>query len=498
MEMKKTYRISAMLVAIVFYATAVAGQPFSGEKSSWHGFDRYDFTIDMKTLAITPISKSDAEGTGVAEPAPGTKRGIVVVPKKAAAGSPWTWRGCYWDHEPQTEIELLQRGFHVVFITTDPDATWDAWYEFVVEEYGLSSKTAFIGMSRGGSNAYTWGGANPDKVFAIYADNPAIPAASLNKLHLLAEQDVPLLNICGSTDPILQNTRNIESVYHAAGGRISVLLKDGPAHHPHSMRSPEIAADFIERSFAELSAQAMPPSWLPERYTRGWFSGTIPVYGYIESEKVWASTWGPEFGGAYRNYNVNTPELGRVSIYTPKSPAVGVPWVWRANFPKRISSVDLALLADGFHIVVGPVPTNQDGPSMEQWDKCYEWFTERGFSEKPVMSGDGAATGEVYVWAERNPDCISGIYGENPIMRASIAPVQPMDNLAPLAKSSVPILHVCGGLDPNLESQTRETERRYRALGGELTVIVDEGKGHYPLSPMAPAPVVDMISGWVR
>ncbi len=494
--MKKIFP-AALVAALFLGITSVFAQPVKGPKSLWHGFDRYDYVIDERTLAITPVTKSEAEGMGVDAPAPGTRRCIVVVPREAAPGNPWTWRGCYWDHEPQAELELLRRGFHVAFIHTDPDRTWDAWYEFLTGEWGLSSKAAFIGMSRGGSNAYTWGGNNPDRVFAICADNPAITTRALWNLHLLAERDVPLLNICGSTDPILQYTRDIESIYHAAGGRMSVVLKDGPAHHPHSLRDPAPIADFIEGSFAELSAETERPSWLPERHESSWFYSAAPSYDYLASEEVWASTWGPEFGGAYRKYSFNLDGLRWLAVYAPARPAPGMPWVWRADIPERDSAIDLGLLAAGYHVVVGPVPTSR-GPVMEQWDRYYEYLTGHGFSRRPVMAGSGAATGEVYVWAERNPDKVACIYGENPILRASIAPVQPMDDLAPLAGAGVPIIHVCGGLDPNLESQTREVERRYKALGGEMTVIVDEGRGHLPLSPDAPTPVVELILNTTR
>ena len=39
---------------------------------------------------------------------------------------------------------------------------------------------------------------------------------------------------------------------------------------------------------------------------------------------------------------------------------------------------------------------------------------------------------------------------------------QPLDNLAVLARAGVPVLHVCGSLDPLLASQTRVAEQRYK------------------------------------
>jgi hypothetical protein len=71
---------------------------------------------------------------------------------------------------------------------------------------------------------------------------------------------------------------------------------------------------------------------------------------------------------------------------------------------------------------------------------------------------------------------------------------QPLDNLAPLAKAGVPILHVCGELDPWLDRQTRVAEKRYKELGGKITVIVREGEGHFLLSPKDSKSVVDFIT----
>src|SRR5208283_266716 len=136
---------------------------------------------------------------GNRDDANGQRRCIVVAPKTPAAGTPWSWRGCYWDHQPQTEIELLRRGFHVAYITAGanlgPDKKWDAWYAYLTEKHGLSKRPAFIGMSRGGEYAYTWATTHPDCVSCIYADNPGGNREALSKLDELARHDVPLLHV---------------------------------------------------------------------------------------------------------------------------------------------------------------------------------------------------------------------------------------------------------------------------------------------------------------
>jgi hypothetical protein len=74
----------------------------------------------------------------------------------------------------------------------------------------------------------------------------------------------------------------------------------------------------------------------------------------------------------------------------------------------------------------------------------------------------------------------------------------PLDHLAPLAGAGVPILHVCGRLDPFLDGQTKEVEKRYRDLNGKFTLIVQDDVGHYPLSPADPTPAVEWIAANVR
>jgi pimeloyl-ACP methyl ester carboxylesterase len=160
--------------------------------------------------------------------------------------------------------------------------------------------------------------------------------------------------------------------------------------------------------------------------------------------------------------------------------------------------VDLALLDKGFHIVTGPVPFNDDGPRRAHWDAVYTHLTDHGFSRKPVMEGAGEAAGEAYAWAIENPDKVSCIYGENPVLRSNLSKTPPLDNLATLAKAGVPILHVCGSLDPWLNNQTRIAEKRYTELGGQFVVIVKEGEGHYPLAPKEPQQVVDFITSSLK
>src|SRR6185436_12869738 len=93
---------------------------FAGEKSSWHeGFERHDFIMDEATLAIKPFKAPGGEKLGIGDPPKGKRRCVVIVPKKAAPGYPWSWQACYWNHQPQAEVELLRRGFHIAYISAN-------------------------------------------------------------------------------------------------------------------------------------------------------------------------------------------------------------------------------------------------------------------------------------------------------------------------------------------------------------------------------------------
>ncbi len=491
---------AAYVVSVPRAAANDAYQPFEGAKTSWHdGFERYDYLIDEATLEIQPFARPGDERFGIKDPPPGKRRCVVVVPRQRASGNPWSWRGCYWDHQPQTEVELLKRGFHVAYIsanaTLKPGKTWDAWYAFLTEKHGLSARPAFVGMSRGGEYAYTWATTNPSKVSCIYADNPGTNPDVLRKLGDLAAADVPILHVCGSIDPLLGRVSStIETIYQRFGGRISVMIKDGAGHHPHSLRDAGPIADFIA---AQIQVAATgPPPYASGRISRSSIYSVEKIYRYFASEKTYVTCRGPWFRPCFDRYMFNLSGVeGSVTVIVPKTIAAGKPWVFRADHVDAEATVDLALLERGFHIVTGPVPYNADGPSLQSWNAVYEMLTKHGFSKKPVLAGAGGAAGEAYAWASANPDKVSCIYAENPVLRCTMVKTQPLDGLVTLARTRIPVLHVCGSLDPVLASQTREAEKRYKEPGGSMTVVVQEGLAHYPTAPRDVKPVIDFILG---
>ena len=230
-------------------------------------------------------------------------------------------------------------------------------------------------------------------------------------------------------------------------------------------------------------------------YTKRYYYSLEPSYIFLKEEATYATARGPGFTECYDRYDANNPGTFRsdgISIIVPKTVAQGKPWMFTGDLIERDSTVEQALLAKGYHIVIARLGGR--GAEQKRWDDTYKLLVDNGFSSKPVMKGTGPKAGEAYAWAIANPGKVSCIYARNPYMHSLMAGnAQPMDNLAALAKASVPLLHDCGASDPWLESQTRVVEKRYKELGGKITVIVREGEGHFPLSPKDPKSVVDFI-----
>ena len=89
--------LAAILVAAAILTpkpakAAESYRPFTGEKTTWHnGFDRYDFSMDDSTGAITPMTAPASEVKGYSIDTAlrnGKRRCVVVVPKEPAPGCP--------------------------------------------------------------------------------------------------------------------------------------------------------------------------------------------------------------------------------------------------------------------------------------------------------------------------------------------------------------------------------------------------------------------------
>lgn len=244
------------------------------ELSSFHGYPLYEFKHKGRACKI-------------------------VAPRKAAEGRPWIWRARFFGHQPQTDLALLERGFHVtytdvanLFGARQAVMIWDEFYSFLHKEMNLHATPVLEGMSRGGLIVYNWAARNPDKVAGIYADAPVCDIRSwpggkgngkgsaktwircmevyeldeenaktfkknpIDNLKPLAKAKIPLLSVVGQADtvvPVAENTDIVESRYKALGGEIEVIRKPGVDHHPHSLVNPRRIVDFALKSLHKES-----------------------------------------------------------------------------------------------------------------------------------------------------------------------------------------------------------------------------------------------------
>lgn len=132
---------------------------------------------------------------------------------------------------------------------------------------------------------------------------------------------------------------------------------------------------------------------------------------------------------------------------------------------------------------------------LKEWNNTYQLMTDYGLSQNPVMEGSGAAAGEAYAWAAENPQKVACIVGRNPALRCLMSKTSPLENLGTLAKAGVPLLHVCDKTDPWLNEQTKMVEQRYKGLGGEITVLVNDNDARSPLPAGTLTRATDFIVG---
>ena len=218
----------------------------------------------------------------------------VVKPKKTAVNRPWLWQARFFGHEPQTAVALLERGYHFVYndqaerMGSDQNIKeWNSFYQ-LLNNGGLNKKVVLEGMSRGGVYVFNWAAANPDKVAAVYVDNPLLDMKAMfwgpngeekpqneistgieenykisrsqmkdfknspiDKIDDIIKGKYPIFILCAELDKAAVNSQNtfpFEKKIREKGGEITVIVKKGFEHHPHSFPNPTPIVDFIEKA----------------------------------------------------------------------------------------------------------------------------------------------------------------------------------------------------------------------------------------------------------
>ena len=192
-------------------------------------------------MAIKPITVATDDKAA----SDGPVRCILVVPKRATAGNPWSWRDLHRNHQPPAETELLARGFHLAYITPGPLRQRDAWYAFLTEKHRLSRKPVVVGMSTAGELR-----AGTAKV-SITPDDAKKPVHDkVYARSLVLDVDGERLAIV-SVDLGIYTSENLVAVCKEKFGISHLLLSSS---HTHSDPGRSYAAFFEERLIQVVEA----------------------------------------------------------------------------------------------------------------------------------------------------------------------------------------------------------------------------------------------------
>jgi pimeloyl-ACP methyl ester carboxylesterase len=260
------FRCLTLLLALLGFARAAEVTPAVGpngeKRSDWHGYPRFDFVVAERAC-------------------------LVVAPKTPAPGHPWIWRTEFFGHEPQVDLALLERGWHVAYMDakdmyggSKAMALFGQFYARLVGAYDLSPRVVLEGFSRGALYAFNFAAIHPNRVAALYLDAPVLDLRSwpgrnrqskewpealaaygvteatlaslkgnpIDRIPLVAGGRIPIVVVVGEADtvvPVAENTAILEKRYRELGGTISVIRKPGVDHHPHSLTDPAPIVNFL-------------------------------------------------------------------------------------------------------------------------------------------------------------------------------------------------------------------------------------------------------------
>lgn len=214
----------------------------------------------------------------------------VVKPKTKPNGK-WALKTEYFGSFPETEIELLNRGWHIAY--NENKNRWAEPYDlerkadfvrYVSDKYNLNSKCAVVGMSCGGMYGVKLAALYPELISVLYLDAPVMNLLScpmalgvategffeeyqgftgrtlsdmlsyrdhpIDKMDILLKNNIPVILVAGDCDhvvPYCENGALLENYYKENGGTIEVHIKPGCDHHPHGLENPAVIADFMDK-----------------------------------------------------------------------------------------------------------------------------------------------------------------------------------------------------------------------------------------------------------
>lgn len=221
------------------------------------------------------------------------RKAILVFPKQADEARNWALKTEYWNAFPETEIQLLQAGFHVAYLQNtsrfapDEDCRVKARFaDFLRGKYALNERCVPVGMSLGGAHALRFAGFYPEKIRCLYLDAPVVDYASfpakygdyegiwdneflkahpnqmretvggyeknpLFSLPILVKKGIPVVLAYGTADTVVPHEENAVKIIKAYAQDLDKLFfyeREGMGHHPHGffMEKEPVVAKILE------------------------------------------------------------------------------------------------------------------------------------------------------------------------------------------------------------------------------------------------------------
>ncbi|MGL4364830.1 MAG: GDSL-type esterase/lipase family protein [Bacteroidales bacterium] len=238
---------------------------------------------------------------------------IVEPHLTSKGGTQWVWRARFWEHKPEIDIALLERGFHIaycpvenLFGSSKAMKKFNEFYRRMIDA-GFSEKVVLLGASHGALTVYNWAAQNTNKVAAIYADTPIMSIKSWSKNHHkdLTEKmmkaynfnhekeislwqenitdyarklrNIPIIHVVEITDSLAPSSKNTEifkCAIQKAGGYMTVIMREN-SRFPQSFSVSQSVINFLLSATQQVTNGCLIPipgyEW---RTASGWQKGT--------------------------------------------------------------------------------------------------------------------------------------------------------------------------------------------------------------------------------
>ncbi len=209
-------------------------------------------------------------------------------------------------------------------------------------------------------------------------------------------------------------------------------------------------------------------------------------------------------------------------IVEPDDPAGDGRWNWCLEWPEAFVERcgALELLKQGYyHVHVNIHGTYASPAGMKILDLFYRYLTgKRSFRKKAILMGLSMGGLYSYRFAMEYPERVALIYGDAPVCNPALYPeyaretvyqaygfqsreeaeqsdLNPINHLDRLVAAGIPLITVLGAADELVipAEHTDVLEKRYRELGGSITVFRRPYVGHHPHGYDDTVQIVDLI-----